>query len=447
MKKRGIAKAVEQEILASYEQLYRLAITYVKNEQDAMDVVQESAYKAMKNAGQVKEETYIKTWLWRIVINTSLDMCKKQKRIVSGVFIPEEAKEDVYKDWDMLAALEELEERERTIVILKYFEEWKIDDIADLLKEIKDKDVQGGNSMNHEKIDRMKQEYEQIEVPEALKTQVEAGIRKGKRETQKGSIRFLKGAATVAAAMVALVISVNVSPTIAHAMEEVPLLGTIVKVVNFSTYSDVQDDKNMEANVDIPQVAVTNQDGEVLSDETDELNQEVKKYAGGIIKSYQSDVASIEDGENGNEAVNSSYQVVTDNDRLFALRIDTSIVMGGSNQYTKIYNVDKKTGNTITLNDLFQKDSDYLDRISEEIEKQMKENMEKDSNLQYFLDKDVDGYSFDGIKNDVNFYVNKEGELTIVFDKYEVAPGYMGIVEFTIPTSVVSDIIKDGYLQ
>lgn len=301
--------------------------------------------------------------------------------------------------------------------------------------------------MNHEKIDRMKQEYEKIEVPEALKTQVEAGIRKGKRDTPKGSIRFLKGAATVAAAMVALVISVNVSPTIAHAMEEVPLLGTIVKVVNFSTYSDVQDDKNMEANVDIPQVAVTNQDGEVLSDETDELNQEVKKYAGGIIKSYQSDVASIEDGENGNEAVDSSYQVVTDNDRLFALRIDTSIVMAGSNQYTKIYNVDKKTGNTITLKDLFQEDSDYLNRISEEIEKQMKENMEKDSNLQYFLDKDVDGYSFDGIKNDVNFYVNKDGKLTIVFDKYEVAPGYMGIVEFTIPTNVISDIAKDGYLK
>lgn len=43
-------------------------------------------------------------------------------------------------------------------------------------------------------------------------------------------------------------------------------------------------------------------------------------YAGGIIKSYQSDVASIEDGENGNEAVNSSYQVVTDNDRLICFK-------------------------------------------------------------------------------------------------------------------------------
>ncbi len=293
----------------------------------------------------------------------------------------------------------------------------------------------------------MKLQYDQKEFPEALKMQVEAGIRKGKREAKKGSLRFFKGAATVAAAVIALVISVNVSPTIAHAMEEVPLLGIIVKVVNFSTYSDVQDDKNMEANVDIPQVAVTNQDGEVLSDETDELNQEVKKYAGDIIESYQSDVASIGDGESGNEAVDSSYQVVTDNDRLFALRIDTSIVMGGSNQYTKIYNVDKEIGNTITLKDLFQEDSDYLNRISEEIKKQMKENMEKDSNLQYFLEEDVDGYSFDGIKNDVNFYVNKDGKLTIVFDKYEVAPGYMGIVEFTIPTSVVSDIVKDGYLK
>ena len=74
MKKRGIAKAVEQEILASYEQLYRLAITYVKNEQDAMDVVQESAYKAMKNAGQVKEETYITVSYTHLTLPTNREV-------------------------------------------------------------------------------------------------------------------------------------------------------------------------------------------------------------------------------------------------------------------------------------------------------------------------------------------------------------------------------------
>ena len=58
MKYPDISKAVEQEILASYEKLYRLAFSYVKNEQDAMDVVQESVYKAMKNASQIKEKKY-----------------------------------------------------------------------------------------------------------------------------------------------------------------------------------------------------------------------------------------------------------------------------------------------------------------------------------------------------------------------------------------------------
>lgn len=60
MKYPDICKAVEQEILASYDKLYRLAFSYVKNEQDAMDVVQESVYKAMKNASQIKEKNISK---------------------------------------------------------------------------------------------------------------------------------------------------------------------------------------------------------------------------------------------------------------------------------------------------------------------------------------------------------------------------------------------------
>lgn len=60
MKYPDISKAVEQEILASYEKLYRLAFSYVKNEQDAMDVVQESVYKAMKNAVRSKRKNISK---------------------------------------------------------------------------------------------------------------------------------------------------------------------------------------------------------------------------------------------------------------------------------------------------------------------------------------------------------------------------------------------------
>ena len=130
-----ISKAIEQEILSSYEKLYRLAFSYMKNEQDAMDVVQESVYKAMKNAGQVKDEKYIKTWLWRITINTAVDATRKQSKFVSDEQVAEEGREDHYEDMDVLNALETLDERERTVIILKYVEEWTIGDIAAMLKE------------------------------------------------------------------------------------------------------------------------------------------------------------------------------------------------------------------------------------------------------------------------------------------------------------------------
>ena len=123
MKYPDISKAVEQEILASYDKLYRLAFSYVKNEQDAMDVVQESVYKAMKNASQIKEKKYIKTWLWRIVINTAVDATRRQSRFVSDDQVQEEGQEDRY------------EEKERKVIMLKVFEEWTIREIADCLHE------------------------------------------------------------------------------------------------------------------------------------------------------------------------------------------------------------------------------------------------------------------------------------------------------------------------
>lgn len=71
---------VEKEVLNSYEMMYRIAFSYVHNPDDAMDIVQESAYKAIYNAGQVKNEKYIKTWICKIVIHASVDFMKKNQK-------------------------------------------------------------------------------------------------------------------------------------------------------------------------------------------------------------------------------------------------------------------------------------------------------------------------------------------------------------------------------
>ena len=103
--------------------------------------------------------------------------------------------------------------------------------------------------------------------------------------------------------------------------------------------------------------------------------------------------------------------------------------------------IDKNTGNIIELKDLFKDDS-YIDVLSQNIKEQMKEQMANDENKIYFVDADIPEGNFEKIKEDQNFYFNNENNLVICFDEYEVAPGYMGPVEFVIPKDVTNDILK-----
>lgn len=78
--KQKIEEEAERILLKNYESYYRLAYSYVKNEQDALDIVQESAYRVIKECRKLKEEIYLSTWIHRIVINASIDFLRKQKK-------------------------------------------------------------------------------------------------------------------------------------------------------------------------------------------------------------------------------------------------------------------------------------------------------------------------------------------------------------------------------
>lgn len=130
-----IQKKVEETVLSSYEAMYRLAYAYVRNEADALDIVQESSYKAIKNASGVKREAHIKTWLWRIVMNTALDFIRKNQREIAVESFYENGKEDCYPDFDMLQALQILTQQEKTVVALRFFEDLKLKEIAAVLGE------------------------------------------------------------------------------------------------------------------------------------------------------------------------------------------------------------------------------------------------------------------------------------------------------------------------
>ena len=111
----------EKMLIDQYERFYRLVYSYVHNEADALDVVQESACKAIIQCKKLKDTEKLLPWLCRIVVNTSLDLLRNQIK---------DAAEDKYEELDLKKALNRLEPENRTVIILRYFEDMKIEDIA-----------------------------------------------------------------------------------------------------------------------------------------------------------------------------------------------------------------------------------------------------------------------------------------------------------------------------
>lgn len=139
MSKGCLAEQIAEYAINHKENHYRLAYSYVKNVDDALDIVQESIYKAISSMDSLKDPSYIKTWFYRIVVNTSLDFLRKRRRVN---VVAEEVMTsidsgtvDKYENFDLKKALDNLPDNYRTVIILRYFEDLKIEEIAEVLNE------------------------------------------------------------------------------------------------------------------------------------------------------------------------------------------------------------------------------------------------------------------------------------------------------------------------
>jgi len=148
----------------------------------------------------------------------------------------------------------------------------------------------------------------------------------------------------------------------------------------------------------------------------------------------------------GYMGIDSGYIVKTDTEKLLSVGRYVVNTVGSSSTTMKYDTIDKENEVLITLPSLFADDS-YVDAISSEIKKQMIEQNKADENKYYWVEGIEESDSmelFDKISNEQNFYISSDNKLVISFDKYEVAPGYMGIIEFEIPTDVISNILVSG---
>ncbi|TCI53030.1 sigma-70 family RNA polymerase sigma factor [Exiguobacterium sp. SH1S21] len=118
--------------------LYRMAYVYVKNPDDALDVVQEVAYQAFKKIGTLREPDYVKTWLVKITINCALNLMKQRQKVIQ--LKPEfdeivgKEEQDIALTLTLADMMETLCEEERSIIVLKYYQDYTFQQISDLLE-------------------------------------------------------------------------------------------------------------------------------------------------------------------------------------------------------------------------------------------------------------------------------------------------------------------------
>ena len=282
----------------------------------------------------------------------------------------------------------------------------------------------------NKKLEDLKQNYNNIEIPDKLDDIVNDALNMNKKKNKRS--RVVKWS-SVAASICVVIGVVNLSPVFASTLESIPVIGNMIKIINFKNYSI--NENGFDVSIDVAKIeGLNNKELEY------KLNKDFEAEGKKMYDEYLKEIKDLKElGVEGREYSKSWYEVINENDDVLSLVVYNYYAQGSSNTTRKFYNIDKKNETILTLEGMFE-GSDYVNVISENIISQMRERTKKNPEDVYWIDDDMK--IFTKIKKDQGFYINDKNDLVICFDKYDVAPGSSGLVEFTIPKDVTKQLMK-----
>ena len=283
---------------------------------------------------------------------------------------------------------------------------------------------------------KAKEAYKMIEVPQELDYVVNKAIHESKTRKRKSVQMYFKGATAMLATTFALfIVLLNTNESFAKAMEDVPILGTIAEVFTVREYKEENDIELINAKVPaIRNTGNTDLENRInyeisskINEVLEEARQRAEEYKEAVLATggTMEDYVPIE--------INIDYEITYQDEKLISFVITKSESLASAYQEQYFYNIDIESGKELNLRDVLGEE--YKEIVDKEINKQIKERQKENyENNLYFT---VEEGGFSGIENEYhNFYINKKQKVTIVFQKYEISPGYMGIQKFVIPNQI-----------
>ena len=282
----------------------------------------------------------------------------------------------------------------------------------------------------HEAWERARARYQAAALPEELAFAVAGAVRRWERQ-RKGRRALRRAAATALAGCACFALLLNVSPTFAGAVYQVPVLGQLARVITVKEYSINDRDHlidvrlpalELAANTDLEQrvnTEIRTRIDQVLQEAEDRARETREAYVatGGA----QSDFIPI--------IITVDYEIKCQNGQYLSFVLTKTETLASAYTEVYTYNIDLPAGREVSLRDLLG--PNYKQLANQAIRAEIARREAEDPDNRYFHGEDgVEGFT--SIADDQRFYLNGDGVPVVVFEKYEIAPGYMGEQEFEI---------------
>ena len=279
-----------------------------------------------------------------------------------------------------------------------------------------------------------KKQYHEIPVPDELSDRLEKTIREY-RPKRKGHRLVWRAAGAAAAVLVLFITGLNTNTAFAAQVQRIPALGQIARLLVFENY--VEEDEEKVLNVTIPELKDTGFD-----DLENRINKEIQMKMNAVIQEAEANAAKYREAylKTGGDPekmvpmeIKVDYEIKCSNEQYLSFAVWKSESLASVYYEEYIYNIDLETGSELTLRDLLG--PDYIRIASESVKKQIEERGGKDPQQTYWgYGNDADGTipGFEQIDANQTFYLNEDGKVVLVFEKYSIAPGSMGRPEFVV---------------
>ena len=275
--------------------------------------------------------------------------------------------------------------------------------------------------------DVLKRKYDATPIPEELSGRVQAGIRQGRRNRARKVWGRTLG--TAAACFVVVVGALNLSPTVAHAAADVPVLGGLFQVLTVRDY-DVEQ-AGIDYSVTVPGV-------ESDADLAERVNAEIQERVDALTAKAQQDWEDYKEiffATGGTEEqwgdremnVIVDYDIKSQTDTTVSFTVDFAEGWVTAMQERYCYNLDLAADRDITLADVLGED--WVNLCNNAVEDYIAANTDADGGSLFFTPEQG---GFTTVDAATSFYIGEDGAPVLVFPEYSIAAGAMGIVEIPV---------------